>query len=134
MLKTSKTLKWLAIIGIAFGALTIASGARALFGADEARAALGNVVPFVLWFNFLAGFVYVLAGGALFARQSWGSHLALILAVATGVVFIAFGVHAFTGGAYEIRTVMALSLRFLFWLAVTVVAFRSRPLAVAVTH
>ncbi len=27
-----------------------------------ARVAAGNFVPFVVWFNFLAGFVYVAAG------------------------------------------------------------------------
>jgi hypothetical protein len=34
----------------------------ALFGTEATRAAAGNAVPFVLWFNFLAGFAYILAG------------------------------------------------------------------------
>lgn len=127
MSKTSKTLKWLAVAGIAFGVLTIASGGRALFGDDEVRSALGNIVPFVLWFNFLAGFVYVLAGGALLAGRAWGGYAALFLAVATGAVFIALGVYAVTGGAYEIRTIMAMTLRSGFWLIVGIVALRARP-------
>jgi PAS domain-containing protein len=44
-----------------FGAVTILSGGRALFGILERRAELGNLVSFVLWFNFLVGFVYILA-------------------------------------------------------------------------
>ena len=36
-----------------FGVLTIVSGGVALFGGSDARAAVGDAVPFVLWFNFL---------------------------------------------------------------------------------
>ena len=58
-----------AIVAVLFGALTIFSGGRALFGGAEARAAVGAAVPFVLWFNFLAGFAYVAAGVGLFLRH-----------------------------------------------------------------
>lgn len=38
------------IVAVVFGVLTIMSGGRALFGGAAARAAMGNAVPFVLWF------------------------------------------------------------------------------------
>jgi hypothetical protein len=38
--------------------------------------------------------------------------------VLTVLVFAAFGVHIFRGGAYELRTVMAMTLRSLTWLAI----------------
>jgi len=41
-----------ASVAIVFGALTIVAGGRALFGGAD----MGAVVPFVLWFNFCAGF------------------------------------------------------------------------------
>ena len=41
-MKSERILKWLAIAAIAFGALTVFSGGRALFGGMEARAELGN--------------------------------------------------------------------------------------------
>ena len=37
------------------------------------------------------------------------------LAVATLVVFVAFGVHVLAGGAFELRTVIAMTLRSGFW-------------------
>ena len=55
---SSRLTKTAAIVAIVFGALTIISGGRALFGGVD----MGAVVPFVLWFNFLAGFAYVAAG------------------------------------------------------------------------
>lgn len=124
-MKSERILKWLAIAAIAFGALTVFSGGRALFGGMEARAELGNVVPFVLWFNSIAGFVYILAGVALLRTRRWAAPVALLLAVATVLVFLAFAVHVFAGGAFEARTVGALSLRFLFWIAVALVAMRA---------
>ena len=124
-MKSERILKWLAIAAIAFGALTVFSGGRALFGGMEARAELGNVVPFVLWFNFIAGFVYVVAGVALLRTRRWAAAAALLLAVVTVLVFLAFAVHILAGGAFEARTVGALSLRSLFWIAVALVALRA---------
>ena len=51
----------MAIAAIVFGVVTVLTGGRALFGSLESRADFGNAVPFVLWFNFLAGFVYIAA-------------------------------------------------------------------------
>jgi len=124
-MKSERMLKWLAIAAIAFGVLTVFSGGRALFGGMEARAELGNIVPFVLWFNFLAGFVYVLAGVALLQTRRWAAPLAVFLAVSTVLVFLAFAVHIVAGGAFEARTVGALSLRSLFWIAVALAALRA---------
>lgn len=98
-----------------FGVLTILSGGRALFGGLEARAAVGDAVPFVLWFNFLAGFAYVAAGIGLFLRKPWAVRLSIAILVATVLVAIAFGVHVLLGGTYETRTVLAMSLRSLVW-------------------
>lgn len=112
-------------VAVLFGLLTIVSGGRALFGGPEARAAVGDAVPFVLWFNTLAGFAYVVAGGGLFARQGWAVWLSAAILMATLAVFAAFGLHVLQGGAYETRTVGAMTLRAAVWLAVSAVAFRT---------
>jgi len=49
----------MAIAAIVFGGVTVLTGGRALICSLESRVDFGNVVPFVLWFNFLAGFVYI---------------------------------------------------------------------------
>lgn len=117
-----RTLRFWSAVAMVFGVLTMLSGGRALFGDAAARASLGQVVDFVLWFNFLAGFVYVLAGWLLWQGRRWGRHLALVLAVSTALVAAAFGVRVLGGGAFEMRTVGALALRLGFWVAVAVVA------------
>ena len=104
-----------AVVVSLFGVLTVLSGGRALFGGPEARAAVGDAVPFVLWFNFLAGFAYVAAGIGLILQTNWATKLSIAILVATVLVMIAFGVHVLLGGAYEMRTVWAMSLRTVVW-------------------
>ena len=114
-----------AIIAILFGILTVIAGGSALFGSVEARAAVGNAVPFVLWFNFLSGFVYVLAGTGLFVWRRWAAQLSALLAGAILVVFAAFGLHVALGGAFEMRTVVAMILRSGVWVAIAIAACRA---------
>lgn len=117
---------WLAIVAIAFGAVTLFSGAQALFGSPEARASVGNAVPFVLWFNFCAGFVYILAGWGLLRRRPWAVHASIFLASSTALIAAAFGAYILGGGAFEVRTVGAMAIRLLFWIAVSVAAISAK--------
>lgn len=116
------TLRGIGALGVLFGLLTLVEGGSILFGAPEAVAAAGAYVPFVLWFNFLAGFAYVVAGVALLAGRRWARHLALAIAAATLLVFAAFGVHIALGGAFEARTVGAMVLRSGFWVLAAAIA------------
>lgn len=117
---------WLAIVAMAFGALTLFSGGQALFGSPEARASVGNAVPFVLWFNFCAGFVYILTGLGLLRRRPWAVYASIFLASSTALVAAAFGVHVLSGGAFEVRTVGAMAIRLLFWIVVSVASISAR--------
>jgi hypothetical protein len=114
--------RWLtpvSVFAILFGLLTIKEGGAVLFIDGAARKAAGNYVPFVLWFNFSAGFFYIAAGIGLWRMRLWSARLAALIAALTLLVFTVFGVHAFRGGAYELRTVMAMTLRSLVWLAIS---------------
>jgi hypothetical protein len=114
----------ISLLAVAFGLLTIKEGGTILFGDEAARAAAGNYVPFVLWFNFLAGFAYVIAGAGLWLMQRWAVWLAIAIAVASAFTFAAFGAHAYSGGAFEPRTVIAMSLRTLVWVTIAAIAWR----------
>lgn len=112
------------IVAVLFGLLTIQEGGAVLFWSEAARRAAGQYVPFVVWFNFLAGFAYVAAGAGLWFRRRWAAGLAFLVAAATLAIFVAFGVHVSSGGGYQLRTVIAMSLRSTVWIAVGVVAYR----------
>ncbi|HWR88239.1 MAG TPA: hypothetical protein VN277_07460 [Acidiferrobacterales bacterium] len=114
----------LSLVAVGFGLLTIKEGGTVLFGDEAVRMAAGNYVPFVLWFNFVAGFAYVIAGAGLWMQKRWAVWLAIAIAAATALTFAAFGAHVYSGGAYEQRTVIAMSLRTLIWVAIAAIAWR----------
>ncbi len=108
----------LAIVAILFGLMTIKEGGAVLLGNEEAVAAAGNYVPFVLWFNFLSGFAYIAAGVGLWLQQRWAVWLAIAIAAAIMITFAAFGMHINSGGAYEQRTLIAMSMRTAVWFVI----------------
>jgi len=124
-MNANRIVNWMAVAAIVFGGVTILTGSRALFGSLETRADFGNTVSFVLRFNFLAGFVYIVAGVGLLLRRRWAVYTSLFVSVSTILVFVAFGVHVIGGGAFERRTIVALTIRSLFWVAVTILSIRA---------
>ncbi|MCA1299195.1 hypothetical protein [Stappia indica] len=104
-----------AAAAILFGGVTVLAGGRVLFGGAEARAAAGDIVPFVLWFNFLAGFAYAAAGVGLWRGRRWAVRLSWVILAATLAVFAGFAGHILMGGAFEARTLGAMTVRTLVW-------------------
>lgn len=104
-------------MAVVFGIATLVEGGNVLWGGPDARAEVGKIVPFVLVFNFGAGFAYVAGGLAALLGRRWSIWVARGLAISTLLVFGAFGVHVLSGGSYETRTVLAMTLRSGFWIA-----------------
>jgi hypothetical protein len=115
----------LALIATILGIVTVIVGGKTLFGGAEERTAAGNIVPFVLWFNFVAGFAYVIAGVGLFLWKRWAAQLSAAIAVATIVMFVAFSIHIFLGGAFEARTIGAMIIRSAVWVVIAVSTCRT---------
>ncbi len=118
----------IAVIAVVFGVMTIKSGASVIFIDGEARTAAGNYVDFVLWFNFCAGFFYVFTGIGIWLEKSWATAAAISIAVLTLLTFGAFGIHVSGGGEFELRTVIAMSLRTVVWVVIAVICWRQSHL------
>jgi uncharacterized membrane protein len=115
--------KLMSLIAVIFGLVTIKAGGMVLFTEGEAHQAAGDYVPFVLWFNFVAGFAYIAAGIGLWLQRGWAVLLAMLIVVFTALVFIALGVHIYAGGAYEMRTVGAMSMRSVVWMGIALITY-----------
>ena len=111
-------------IAVLFGLLTIKSGGSVLFIDGQDRQAAGDYVPFVVWFNFLAGFLYIIAGAGLWMQKRWAVWLSICIALATVIVFAVFGIVVINGESYEVRTVVAMSLRTVVWVFISMFAYR----------
>lgn len=114
----------IAAVALVFGLATIISGGQILFGDEAAREAAGNVMPFVVGFNFLAGFAYVAAAAGLARGRPWAASLSFGIAAATAVTFFYFGLFVLTGTPFEMRTVGAMILRTALWAGIAWFACR----------
>lgn len=111
-------------IAVLFGIATLVSGADALFVSHKIADPAANIVPFVLYFNFAAGFAYIVAGAGLLRQRPWAPALSAAIAAATTLVFAGLVAWIFAGNAYAMRTVAAMSLRTAFWLSVSAISIR----------
>lgn len=116
--KCYKRLPIVAAVGVLFGVVTLITGWRVLFGGMAEQLALGDVALRIVWFNFIAGFAYLIAGFGLFRRAPWAAQLAAGIVGVTVLAAAAFAVHKLSEGSYEMRTVWAFALRAGVWLAI----------------
>jgi hypothetical protein len=112
-------------VAIMFGVLTVLSDRRIILGPPAAAV---EAVPIVQWFNFGAGFAYVLAGGLL-AGKPWAIWLATIIPLSTIAIFGAFGAPILLGEPHGARTIVGMMLRMVIWQAITFIAWRAAPAA-----
>lgn len=123
-LSRSLAIWMISLLALGFGLLTIYSAGIILFGDDSAGVAAGNYVSFVVWFNFVAGFFYIAAGIGLWLQQRWAVWLAAMIVITTAITFAALGFHIYYGEAFELRTLIAMSMRIMVWLVITLVAVK----------
>ncbi len=110
------------IFAVIFGLATLYSGGSVLFVDGEARAAAGDYIPFILWFNFLAGVFYVFAGAGLLILQHWAVRLSAAIAIATVLASAILGIMILQGTGFEMRTVAAMALRSVVWIVIAATA------------
>lgn len=120
-------IKALSLFTIVFGLVTIFSGGNVLF-TESGKLAAGKIVPLVLWYNFIAGFFYIIAGLAIFKQKSAAIRLSLFLANSAVAIYFALLVHIFKGNEYELRTLIAMTFRTFYWVAVTIITFKSKSI------
>jgi len=123
--RTKPLLRYIiAAVALLFGLATIKAGGDVLFFSAQAKADAGNYVPFVLWANFISGFLYVICAAVILLRPALAFSVAAFIAVATAVVLAALGLHIASGGVYEMRTVIAMAFRSTIWGAIAFVLFK----------
>lgn len=117
--------KILSLFAILFGLTTIVEGGRTLFTETGIRAA-GDIIPSVLWFNFIAGFFYVLAGIGIYKRKFCAKIISTAIALSSLVILVFLIVQITQGHPYEKRTLIAMQLRTYIWIAIALAAVKSK--------
>ncbi len=104
----------LSLAMLLFGIMTIFAGGKALF-TDIGMSTRGNIIPLVLWFNFVAGFTYVVIGILVSFKKKIALRFTAILSSLNVAVLFYLLNHIANNGAYETRTLVAMSFRTVFW-------------------
>jgi len=113
------------IIVTVFGIMTVISGSVVLFPNDIIQKLAGNYVEFVVWFNLLSGFVYILTGFGLWKGKKWAVSVSVLLTISIAIILIIFSFHVVQDGAFEVRTFYALTFRMVLWLAVSIISYKA---------
>ena len=117
-------LRAMAVVAVAFGLLTIRSGGTTLFGGPPPGNRPAPMCPSFSGSTSPPASRMSLPASGSGCSGGWAVWLAAAIAAATLLVFAAFGVHVLSGGAYETRTVAAMTLRSVVWLAIAWLAAR----------
>ena len=98
------------IIGL-LGIVTLFMSTAVIFGLFDIREKEGNYVLFVVVANFICAFLYMPAAYGFFKKKRWTT---MVLNFSVGILVIAFiglGIHIYSGGFYEVKTVYAMMFR-----------------------
>jgi len=107
-----------------FGVLTLFMSASVIFGLFDIREKEGNYVLFVVVANFICAFLYFAAAYGFFTKKRWTSR---VLNIAVGILVITFaglGIHIFSGGIYEQKTIYAMIFRTLVTIGFLLVSLK----------
>lgn len=115
----------IALVAALFGLATVVSGGSVALNLGSARALAGNVVPAVVWLNFLSGFAYLAAAWGIWRARRWARPLALAIVAVAAIASLAFVVAVLGGQPWEPRTLGALLLRFGLWAAIAIWLIRA---------
>ena len=113
--------RFLAVLGVLFGALSVFAGTRVLAGIDQP----GYVVlRWLVLYNVAAGLVGVGAGAGLWGLHVWALRLALALGVVHGVVLVSLLAWWAAGGAVAPDSLLAMLLRTTVWTSIALLSAR----------
>lgn len=118
----NKLVKIAAVVAVFFGLLTIIAGGGVIADLFGMREKEGNYVSFVVWANFICGFLYLFASYGFFKRKKWTATVLSLTVWILIAAFIVLIVWILNKEPYETKTIFALSFRVLITLGLWWVA------------
>ena len=107
-----------------FGFVTLFMSTSVIFGLFDIREKEGNYVLFVVIANFICAFLYLAAAYGFFTRQRWTTMILNTSVFVLIVTFIGLGIHIYSGGIYEHKTVAAMIFRTLLTIGFAFISFK----------
>ena len=106
-----------------FSIVTLFMSTSVIFDLFGIREKEGNYVLFVVVANFICAILYLAAAYGFFFRQKWTTMILYISVVILIITFIALGIHIYSSGIYENKTITAMTFRTLLTIGFALVSF-----------
>jgi len=111
------------VLLVLFGIVTLFMSSSVIFDWFGIRAKQGHYVPFIVWSNWVCGFLYLLSAYGFVKSKLWTAKLLGTAAIILIAAFIGLIIHINSGGDYETKTVFAMVFRTGITIAFTVIAY-----------
>ncbi len=104
-----------AIPAFLLGLLSIVEGGSVLLGLST-KAYI--ILPWLVWYNVILGFVSVIAGTGLWMMRAWGLTFAAAIVSLHGLVLMILIILFSFGEAVALHSIMAMLIRTLVWVGI----------------
>jgi len=98
------------LIGI-FGLFTLYLSGSIIFDLFDMREKQGNFVMFIIWTNFICGFLYLIGSIGLLKQKKWTKKVFLSALIILFLSSISFFIYVQMGGIHKTDTFKALTIR-----------------------
>ncbi len=117
-----------AIVAFILGLLTIKEGGSVLLGLT---AKPYTILPWLVWYNVVFGFVSVAAGAGLWIKRNWGLSLAAVIVSLHFLVLVILVILYSFREPVAVQSIAAMLVRTLVWAGVLLVLMKVRGEEVA---
>ena len=111
------------LVLLALGFLSVFLTSSVIFDLFGIREMEGNYVLFIVWANFISGFIYLTSAYGLFTKKEWTTKLLAVSSIILITAFIGLNFHINTGGLYETKTFNAMIFRTSITIAFTIISY-----------
>ncbi|PRX43821.1 hypothetical protein [Salegentibacter salegens] len=123
-MKKSKIFRYvIAILILAFALVTLFMSSSVLFNWFGIRAKQGDFVPFIVWTNFVAGFIYLIAALGFLQSKKWTLWILTTVALLLFIALMILLLHIDRGGSFEFETIRAMVFRIVLTITFSLLAY-----------
>jgi len=116
-------LKSSSVLVYVFGLLSMFKSLSIIFNLFHLREIEGNYVLFVVIANLICGVIYLFAGYGIFKEKNWTTNFLFIAAFILIFTFIVLVIYIISGGIYEEKTIIAITIRTFITLIFTLISW-----------
>ena len=123
-MKKNKIVRYVvAIVLIAFASVTVFMSSSVIFDWFGIREKEGDYVPFIVWTNFIAGFLYLISAYGFLKAKKWTFWVLIGTAIFLVTALIILGLYIDAGGIFELKTVGAMGFRITLTFVFSLIAY-----------